>query len=205
MKKLVIILALVAFLCSCRKAPKVEVEFYDAKIPKIEVEAISVSSIPAISTSSVVKKPKEILTKKECDEFVTVMSKMLYGEAKGVKSKTNQAAVIWCALNRYDSAVKKANGKRVKITQVVTTGAFHGYKKRNPVKSNLKAIVKDVLDRWIREKQGEKSVGRVLPKEYKWFSAYRGYNRFRACYKGSRKAKKYLIPKYSEVYNEKVD
>lgn len=36
------------------------------------------------------------------DEELVVLAKMLWGEARGVKSVTEQAACVWCALNRVD-------------------------------------------------------------------------------------------------------
>jgi hypothetical protein len=209
MKKIIkipiIILISAIFFSSCRPQPKIIVEFYDARIqsPKIiEVKAISMEAQSAVQpvaqliTQSIVIKPKEIFSRKEYEQIIIALAKLLYGECRGVKSKTNQACVVWSALDRYLSK----NNKKTMLQIITDRGTFHGYHKRNPIKSNLKALAKDVLDRWIRERQGEKDVGRVLPKGYVYFSSYKGYNRFRKYYK--KKGQERIVPKHSEVYND---
>ena len=39
------------------------------------------------------------------EEEVTVLAKMLWGEARGVPSDTEKAACIWCVLNRVDQGM----------------------------------------------------------------------------------------------------
>lgn len=123
------------------------------------------------------------------DEDVIVLTKMLWGEARGVpamtvngrtvSTKCQQAAVIWTALNRYD------DGYSDSITKVVTApNQFAGYEESNPVDDELMNLVIDVLDRWNREKHGETDVGRVLPAGYMWFHGDGTYNHFRNEYKG---------------------
>ena len=86
--------------------------------------------------------------KKYTEEDVTILSKLLYGEAKGVKSEMRQAAVIWCVLNRVDD--KRWSDS---IHDVATQNCqFGGYITTNPVEDHLKEIVTDVLERWSREK-----------------------------------------------------
>ena len=112
--------------------------------------------------------------KKYTDEDVTILSKLLYGEAKGVKSEMRQAAVIWCVLNRVDD--KRWSDS---IHDVATQNCqFGGYITTNPVEDHLKEIVTDVLERWSREKDGEEDVGRVLPPEYTFFCGGYGENWF---------------------------
>lgn len=127
------------------------------------------------------------------DKTVNVLAKLLWGEARGVKSDTNKACVIWCILNRVD---EKMRGDTV-IECAVASHQFN-YNKRFPVKESLKKIAKDVLDRWLLEKTGETKVGRVLPKRYCYFSGNGRHNIFRSQYKihGSKKLK----PIRSKVY-----
>lgn len=126
------------------------------------------------------------------DEDVIVLTKMLYGEARGVtelntngkcvSTKCQQAAVIWTVLNRYDAGYSDS------ISQVVTAPKqFVGYRESNPVDEELLVLVKDVLDRWNREKHGETDVGRVLPADYLWFRGDGKYNHFRNEYSTSSK------------------
>lgn len=48
-------------------------------------------------------------------------------------------------------------------------GQFHGYNEDHPVTEHIEQLVIDVFERWAAEKNGEKNVGRVLPKEYLYF------------------------------------
>jgi hypothetical protein len=118
---------------------------------------------------------------------VTMLAKLVYGEARGVESQTEQAAVIWCVLNRVDS---EGYGMGKSIKHVVTfKNQFIGYSPKHPTVDDygrdLKVLASDVLERWHRESQGETDVGRVLPKEYKWFCGKNGHNVFRDAYKRS--------------------
>lgn len=129
------------------------------------------------------------------DETIIVLAKLLWGEARGVKSDTNKACVIWCILNRVDENMR---GDTV-IECAVASHQFN-YNKRYPVRDSLKKIAKDVLGRWLLEKTGETNVGRVLPKNYCFFSGNGRHNVFRDQYmiRGSKKLK----PIYSEVYGD---
>lgn len=113
-----------------------------------------------------------------------VLTKMLYGEARGVDilmtrdgraigGDCQKAAVIWTVLNRYDAGFEES------IYEVVTARKqFVGYKSSNPIDENLFVLVCDVLDRWNREKHGETDVGRVIPSDYYWFVGDGDYNWF---------------------------
>ena len=97
-------------------------------------------------------------------ESIPYLAKTVYGEARGCTA-VEQAAVIWCILNRVD-----ANGYSDSIIGVVTQkNAFHGYNPNHPVTDHIYNLTVDVLERWEKEKNGEVNVGRVLPKEYLWF------------------------------------
>ena len=111
-------------------------------------------------------------------EEVTALAKMLWGEARGVQSETEQAACVWCVLNRVDQGYGS-------ILAVVTAPSqFVGYRESNPIDEELWLLCEDVLTRWQREKNGEIEVDRVLPPDYLWFSGdgYRNY--FRNAYRG---------------------
>lgn len=111
------------------------------------------------------------------DSNVDILAKLVYGEARGC-STTEQAAVIWCVLNRVDAGY--ADGT---IWGVVTQkGQFTGYRATNPVLTTHRELAIDVLKRWYREKRGVEDVGRVLPKAYKYFSGDGKHNYFRPEY-----------------------
>lgn len=109
-------------------------------------------------------------------EDINLLAKTVYGEARG-ESTMQQAAVVWNILNRVDAG-------RGTIRQVVTAKSqYTGYSSGNPVREDLKALVKDVLIRWQMEKVCIGEVGRVLPDDYLYFAAHNGDNRFRKQYK----------------------
>ncbi len=113
------------------------------------------------------------------------LAKVTWGEAGAVKdqvlpdgrvisSTAQKAAVMWTVLNLYDS------GDRDSIIGVITAPMhFLGYDSNHPVQPDLLRLAYDVLDRWEREKQGESDVGRVLPKDYLYFTGDGKYNYFR--------------------------
>lgn len=114
------------------------------------------------------------------DSDVTLLARLVWGEARGL-STTEQAAVIWCVLNRVDAGY--ADGT---IRGVVTAkGQFTGYHSSNPVTDFHRDLAIDVLSRWYREQHGETDVGRILPPEYLYFAGSGGHNWFRPAYKSS--------------------
>ena len=129
------------------------------------------------------------------DKTVAVLAKVLQGEARGVKSDTNKAAVVWCVLNRVDAGMR---GDTV-IECAVAANQFNYHRKARPSES-FKAIAKDVLNRWLREKYGETDVGRILPKNYLFFHGNGRYNVFRNRYKI--KESKKIVPVRSEYYED---
>lgn len=105
------------------------------------------------------------------------IAKVLYHECRGVPSKTEQACVAWTVLNRVD----KHDSTVYSIVRAPYQFAFY---ENAPVWNELLDLAYDVLERWNREKNGETDVGRVLPKEYTFFSGRNGHNYFRDSYKG---------------------
>lgn len=113
-------------------------------------------------------------------EAARYIAKTVYGEARGLPV-TDQAAVIWCILNRTDQRETQTPEDIIKV--ITAKGQFHGYKKKNPVKDEHYELALDVIQRWIYEKAGASDVGRVLPREYTFFAAKNGRNRFRDAYR----------------------
>lgn len=111
------------------------------------------------------------------------LAKMVWGEARGC-STTEQAAVVWCALNRFDSG-DPYYANCMTIYDIVTQPAqFAGYDPENPVEPDILALVDDVLVRWMAEKVCVGDVGRVLPAEYLYFTGDGRVNSFRDQYQG---------------------
>ena len=114
---------------------------------------------------------------------IKYIAKTLYGECRG-SIKQDQAAVVWCILNRVDTC--NVQNEAAIINTITAKNQFTGYRKHNPIWPNLEEIAIDVLGRWELEKLGETDVGRVLPKEYKWFLGYNGRNHFRDAYRNGK-------------------
>jgi hypothetical protein len=108
---------------------------------------------------------------------VEIIAKAVYGEA-GVCSATERAAVVWCICNRVDAGY----GNLAEVT--TASGQFYGYDEDNPVEPEIEALVRDVLLRWQTEDGCIGSTGRVLPKEYLWFTGDGVHNYYRNEYLG---------------------
>ena len=115
-------------------------------------------------------------TKRYTKSDATIIAKIMYGEARGIKSKTEIACIGWCILNRVDAGM----GKNIQSVALAANQFY--YKAGAPTVSDhgydLVALATDVLDRWSREKAGQTNVGRVLPKQYKWYAGDGAHNWF---------------------------
>lgn len=108
---------------------------------------------------------------------VELIAKTVWQEARGIPSKAEQAAVVWCILNRVDD-----DRWGDTIAEVVTAPHQFAYDAGAPVTDELRRLAEDVLERWKREKEGETEVGRVLPAEYVFFDGDGSHNHFRREY-----------------------
>lgn len=107
------------------------------------------------------------------DEEIDYLAKTVWGEARGLDD-TEKAAVVWTVLNRYDNG----NYGETVIDVITAPNQFVGYRAKNPVDSDIRNLVVDVLDRYALEKAGATDVGRVLPASYLYFRARDGHNIF---------------------------
>ena len=119
---------------------------------------------------------------------VEMLARLIYTEARGVKSKTEQAAVVWVVLNRLDNP----NRLQKTIAEVVCAPYQFDYCPWAPVLPEFEALAEDVLERWECEKSDEVDVGRatagspaspkgasrILPPEYQYFEGRGGRNWF---------------------------
>ena len=111
---------------------------------------------------------------------VEMLARVLWGEARGVPSDMEKAAVVWCVLNRVD-----AERWPDTVAGVVTEPSqFAGYSPDYPATEELKTIAADVLTRWERERREGGDVGRVLPAEYFFFTGDGERNYFRTEFTG---------------------
>lgn len=110
---------------------------------------------------------------------VVMLAKLMWGEAGGIESKTEVACVGWVVCNRVDDRPEP-----VTVASVLTApGAFY-YRDWMPVRDDLYALARDVLERWTMESLGYKRAGRVLPADYRWYAGDGKHNYFRNAYKG---------------------
>lgn len=103
---------------------------------------------------------------------VELIGRAIWGEAGGVKSMDERAAVAWCILNRVDAYEQS-------IVEVVTApNQFKGYHIKGDCPEEHMVLAADVLTRWYQEKAGEQDVGRTLPAEYLYFIGDGSRNHF---------------------------
>lgn len=108
---------------------------------------------------------------------IEMLAKTVWAEARGVKSTAQQAAVVWCVLNRVD-----AGGYGETIAEVVSAPYQFAYDPASPVTGEFLILAEDVLLRWGAEKAGEEDVGRTLPADYLFFEGDGVENHFRKEY-----------------------
>ena len=138
----------------------------------VTLNTISPSPLPDTTTGQLAS---------DLAEEAEYIAKALYGEARGC-STTEQAAVVWCILNRVDD---ESGLWPDDIIGVVTQEhQFIGYSPEHPVLPELYDLAMDVLERWQLEKGRETDVGRVLPADYCYFQGDGQHNYFRREFEG---------------------
>lgn len=113
-------------------------------------------------------------------EEIQALAKVVYREARGISDKAHQAAVIWCILNRVDAGCWGDT-----IMDVVTYPNAFAWVPDTPVEQEFLMLAADVCERWNLEKAGQAEVGRVLPKEYLYFTGDGELNHFTIEWKGT--------------------
>lgn len=176
--------------------PALQTEPFDIApetLPIVHKEEVKEDITPIIETEPEQKPEPEVVPEPEpepepekaepivgMETEITALAKLMYGEARGVASVTEQACVAWVVLNRVDA------GQGTIMGVITAPHQFH-YIKSNPTVDDygrdLKALAADILSRWQREKNGETNVGRVLPSDYLFFHGKGGHNWFRRQYK----------------------
>lgn len=113
------------------------------------------------------------------------LANVTWGEARGC-SVTEQAAVMWCVLNRVDSPLYPDS-----VAEVITQKSqFNGYSEDNPITNNMLQLANSVLTYWS---EGDDS-GRVLPKEYLYFTGDGEHNYFYTEWANNAKAWDWSLP-----------
>lgn len=114
----------------------------------------------------------------EYETEMDMLAQLVYAEARGVNSKAEQAAVMWCVLNRYDAGYWGDS-----IPRIIKSRSQFAYSSGLPVKDGFRDLAQDVIIRWLLEKRGITEVGRVLPSNYCYFAGRNGHNWFRKGYR----------------------
>lgn len=112
------------------------------------------------------------------EEDVSDLAKLMLIECGGVESKTEQACVAWCVLNRVDEYVSSIHDVLREPTQFALSESTE-------VRDDLYELANDVLSRWNDEKNGISNSGRVLPQEYTYFHGDGVHNYFRNAFSGN--------------------
>ena len=115
------------------------------------------------------------------------LAKVLWKECGSVNSKTEQACVAWTVLNWVDIDC-------ISVSKEVRKPNRFAFYESTKVDAEMLDLAHDVLDRWVREKNGETDVGRVLPKDYLYFEGHGGHNHFRNAYKQPYDVWDYSLP-----------
>ena len=145
---------------------------YSSGEPTVELQAAEM--VPASVYLSERFEPSEAIAEPDA-YIVDLMARTIYAEARGC-STMEQAAVAWCVLNRVDAGYGDIETVLTAPHQFATWGG--------EIRQEQLDIAADVLMRWEREKGGEADVGRVLPREYLWFTGNGSENLFRDAYDG---------------------
>ena len=132
--------------------------------------ALSVAPTPDTTNKLQHTSPTQVYTVPV--EDIERMSQAVWGEARGC-TPTEQAAVVWCILNRVDDPRWPDT-----IEEVCITSQFNGYNPDNPIDPDIYTLTLDVYVRWVREHTGEQDVGRVLPASYCFFYGDGKHNHF---------------------------
>ena len=111
-----------------------------------------------------------------------MIAKVIYSEARGIGSQTEQACIAWTICNRVDA------GMAGSVYSAITAPYQFAYRSSAPTVDDygrdLVALARDVLYRWSLERAGQSGVGRVLPRGYCWYSGDGRHNYFRNTYGG---------------------
>lgn len=111
-----------------------------------------------------------------------MIAKVIFSEARGIWSQTEQACVAWTICNRVDA------GMAGSVYAAITAPYQFAYRNSAPTVDDygrdLTALARDVIFRWRLERAGQSDVGRVLPKGYCWYSGDGRHNYFRNTYGG---------------------
>jgi hypothetical protein len=118
--------------------------------------------------AEVVYEEPELPALPEIDEAdAELLAKLIWAEARGVKSEKERAAVAWCVFNRIDDAEFAGDTVHAVVTR---EGQFASIASAPALETHL-AEARDTLIAYADEKEGTNRIGygRTLPKQYVYF------------------------------------
>jgi hypothetical protein len=114
---------------------------------------------------------------------VDMLAKMVWGEAL-VCTEEEQALCVWTAINRLEDG-RFGNT----IAEVLTApGQFTGYSHKNPVRSEMREVVKKCLAAWMRKEPAPLLAPYAKKRPYLYFDGRRGHNWFRSTWKHGKRS-----------------
>lgn len=153
--------------------------YYEPSVAEtpIQQRSYAFTSLKPMSTGTSPAEINDAYHNYYSEDDVTLLAKLIWVEARGEDTTAKKAAVVWCVLNRLDSG-QWGNS----IYEVVSEPHQFANYKDCPATEEYLDLAKDVLNRWVDEKNGGSDVGRVLPSDYYFFGGTTGTNRFRKVY-----------------------
>lgn len=128
-----------------------------------EPEQVAIVEQMKVTIAEPEQEQPELLPQLYTEKDIELIGRTIWGEAGGVQSKAERAAVAWCILNRVDAFEQS-------IEEVVTAPyQFQGYRPEGDCPEEHFELAEDVLERWQMEKYGVEDVGRVLPADCLYF------------------------------------
>lgn len=187
-KHIIVAICVVVFLAAYGTQTVGDGEVDMTEVPTIYQKEVLFTCCAATSVLETQEITTEQMTEREAAEenkYITYfteddvkdIARLLLRECGGVPSKTEQACVVWCVLNRVDK-----HGSS--IYEVLRSPNQFAFYESTEVQDDLYDLAKDVLSRWNDEQNGVSDVGRVLPKEYTYFHGDGVHNYFRNSFDG---------------------
>lgn len=188
-KHIIVAICVVFFLAACGTQTVGDGEVGTTEVPTLYQKEVLFTCCAVTSALDMQETTTEQITEQEAvekEEYVTYfteddvkdIAKLLLRECGGVPSKTEQACVAWCVLNRVDEHDSS-------IHEVLRSPNQFAFYESTEVQDDLYDLAKDVLSRWNDERNGVSDVGRVLPKEYTYFHGDGVHNYFRNSFDGN--------------------
>lgn len=190
-KYIIVTICAVIFFAVCGTQTVEDGEVDTTEVPTLHQKEVlstccAASSVLDTQETATEQPTEPEVTQEEEDEYITYftedditdIAKLLLRECGGVPSKTEQACVAWCVLNRVDE-------QNSSIYEVLRSPDQFAFYESTEVQDDLYNLAKDVLSRWNDERNGVSDVGRVLPKEYTYFHGDGVHNYFRNAFDGN--------------------